>query len=328
VTALPSYVDLLGRIDAPPGSSWHVFGPDDELGMLNNLTPECTRRATSLVKRGRVFNLDYPLNTFVPSLSGTRPPTAHRIFANNAHHRDDWLDSFYLQSTSQIDGLRHIRHPVHGFYGGVADDAIDVGGPALGIQRVAERGIVGRGVLIDMPRHYAAVGWAYDLTTNHMVTVADLDDALRRQGVALERGDILLLHTGWAAHYLSLDQAARERRTGAPGLQQSPQMLAWLWDHGVSLVAADNGAVEAYPVSAVSGFHFPDEPPPKRGPVHNGMMHRQLLALLGLLLGELWKLDELSAACAEDGSYAFLVTAKPLNLVGGVGSPPNAMAVK
>lgn len=328
MTTLPSYVDLLGRTDAPPGSSWHVFGPGDELGMLNNLTPDGTRRAAALVTQGRVFNLDYPLNTFVPSLAGTRPATEHHIFANNPDHRDDWLDSFYLQSTSQIDGLRHIRHPVHGFYGGVPDESIAENTPVLGIQRVAERGIVGRGVLIDVPRHFAAVGRDYDLTTNVMLTPGDLDEALARQGVALERGDILLLHTGWAAHYLAADPATRARGKGKPGLRQSQETLAWLWDHGLALVAADNSAVEAYPVATDSGFHLPDDPRPERGPVHNGLMHRQLLALLGLLLGELWKLDELAAACAEDGRYEFLVTAKPLNLVGGVGSPPNALAVK
>ena len=71
------------------------------------------------------------------------------MFANNPNHRDDWLDSFYLQSTSQVDGLRHIRHPQHGFYGGVPDEAIDVGPPELGIQLLAEKGIAGRGVLLD-----------------------------------------------------------------------------------------------------------------------------------------------------------------------------------
>jgi hypothetical protein len=58
------------------------------------------------------------------------------------------------------------------------------------------------------------------------------------------------------------------------------------------------------------------------------MMHRPLIALLGLIIGELWKLDELARDCAADGRHEFLVTAKPLNLLGGVGSPPNAMAVK
>jgi hypothetical protein len=57
-------------------------------------------------------------------------------------------------------------------------------------------------------------------------------------------------------------------------------------------------------------------------------MHPQLIALLGMVVGELWRLDELAADCAGDGIYEFLLVVKPLNVVGGVGSPPNATAVK
>ena len=65
-----------------------------------------------------------------------------------------------------------------------------------------------------------------------------------------------------------------------------------------------------------------------RGVDHSGMLHRPLIALLGMAMGELWKLDELAEACAADGVYDFFVTCKPLNIVGAVGSPPNAIAIK
>jgi kynurenine formamidase len=317
-----NYAALRARTDAPAGSSWGVFGPDDDLGMLNFLTPACTAAAAALVRSGEVFSLDYPLNTFVPSLAGTRPATEHHMFADNPNHRDDWLDSFYLQSTSQIDGLRHIRHPDAGFYNGVADDDIAEGGPRLGLQHVAEHGIVGRGVLLDMPRAYAVQGRAMSRT--EAFTPTDLEAAAEVHGVSFASGDILLVHTGWAREYL----ASSTRQRGSAGLHQSQAMLGWLWDHRISLVAADNPGLEAFPVDPGSGFVRPDEPPPDRGPSHNGMMHRELLGLLGLLLGELWKLDELADACARDGRYEFLLSAKPLNLIGAVGSPPNAMAVK
>ncbi|MBO0804082.1 MAG: cyclase family protein [Nocardiopsaceae bacterium] len=328
---VPIYRELLARTDGPPGSSWGVFGPDDQLGTLNFLTEQATIRAAGLVSAGRVYNLDYPLNTFVPSIAGTRPASEHHMFSNNPNHRDDWLDSFYLQSTTQIDGLRHIRHPEYGFYGGVKDEAIEVGRPELGIQLVAEKGIAGRGVLIDLPRYFEAAGRDYDLTTNQMIWPSDLDAALEAQGVALESGDILLVRTGWSGYYLGLAPEERERRRRdrrAPGLGQSPEMVGYLWDHQVAVVASDNAGVEAHPVNPDSGFVIPGEPVPERGPSHNGMMHRPLIALLGLFLGECWKLDELAEACAADGTYEFLLTAKPLNLIGGVGSPANALAVK
>jgi kynurenine formamidase len=325
---MPRYEELRRRTDAPQGSSWHLFGPDDQLGTLNFLTPETARAGAALVRRGRVFNLDYPLNTFVPSLAGTRPPTEHHIFANNPNHRDDWVDSFYLQSTSQVDGLRHIRHPRHGFYGGVADDDIDVDTPALGIQLLAEKGIVGRGVLLDAVRYFDGVGEPLAPNTPRGITPSELDSMATRFGVEVRPGDILLLRTGFAEHWLSATPEQRAARTGGPGLRQSEEMLAWLWDHQVSLVAADNGGLEQWPVDPGSGWVDPDEPPPPRGPSHNGMMHRPLIALLGMIIGELWKLDVLAEDCAADGVYEFLLTAKPLNLKGGVGSPPNALAVK
>jgi len=77
-----------------------------------------------------------------------------------------------------------------------------------------------------------------------------------------------------------------------------------------------------------SDFRVPGERPPERGVNHSGMLHRPLIALLGMAMGELWKLDDLAADCAQDGRYDFFLTCKPLNIPGGVGSPPNAMALK
>lgn len=325
----PTYQELLARTDAPAGSAWGVFGEGDQLGSLNFITPQVTRAAAGLVRTGRIVNLDYPLNAFVPSIAGTRPATEHHIFANNPNHRDDWVDSFYLQSTSQIDGLRHMRHPEHGFYGAVADDRIDVGRPDLGIQLVAEHGIATRGVLLDLPAYYAASGIAFSGRERFGVEVDHLRGAAERQSVELRSGDALLVYLGWSEQYLASDESerTRTRSAGSPGLRQSPEMLEFLWDHGLSMVVSDNAGVEMFPVDPDSGFVDPNEPKPERGPVHNGMMHRPLIALLGMLLGECWKLDELARHCAAEGRSDFLLTAKPLNLLGGVGSPPNAMAV-
>ncbi|MFG1908353.1 cyclase family protein [Kribbella sp. NPDC048928] len=327
----PTYQELLDRDDAPPGSSWGVFGSGNQLGTLNFIGPEQILDAVGLVRRGAVFNLDYPVNAFVPAPSGTRPAAVHHVFSNNPNHRDDWLDSFYLQSTSQIDSLRHIRHPTHGFYAGVPDDAIDTNTPDLGIQLVAERGILTRGVLLDVARYFDGIGRPIDLDSNQMITPEDLDAVARAQGVEFRQGDVLLIRTGWAPYFLSLSAEDRKNfpsRLRHPGLIQSAEMIEWLWDHRFAMVASDDSGVEAHPVRAESGLVDPDEPPAERGVQHNGMLHRPLIALLGLFLGELWNLDALAADCAADGTYEFLLSAKPLNVVGGVGSPPNAMAVK
>lgn len=328
---VPSYAELRERTDAPPGSSWGIFGEDDELGMLNFLTAEATRDAAGLVRHGRTFNLDYPINAFVPSIAGTRPATAHHMFSNNPNHRDDWLDSFYLQSTSQVDGLRHIRAPQYGFYNGVGDDKITLAWPdkpELGVQLLAERGIAGRGVLLDAKRYFESLGEPWRLDRPHHLTPEELDRIAEWEGVEIRPGDILMLHVGWAKWWLGAGDEERRARTGTPGIAQSYEMLAWIWDHRIALFAADNSGLEGSPKLEDTGLFLADDPPPERGPNHNGGLHRHLIPMLGLIVGELWALDALAADCAEDGVYEFLLTCSPLNVIGGVGAPPNAIAIK
>lgn len=328
---VPRYAELRHRTDGPPGSSWGVFGPGDELGMLNFLTPEITRDAARLVRRGRSFNLDYPINAFVPSIAGTRPATAHHMFANNPNHRDDWLDSFYLQSTSQVDGLRHIRAPQYGFYNGVADEEVTLAWPdkpALGVQLLADKAIASRGVLLDAKRHFEAAGEEWRLDRPRHLSPDDLDAIAAAQGVEIRPGDILLLHVGWAEWWLGADEEERRGRTGTPGIAQSFEMLEWIWDHRIAMFAADNSGLEGSPKLPDSGLFLEDDPLPERGPNHNGGLHRHLIPLLGLIIGELWDLTALAEDCAADGVYEFFVTCSPLNVIGGVGAPPNAIAIK
>lgn len=324
---MPSYDDLLAS--DPPGSAWRHFGPGDELGTVNFLTPERVAAAARTIRTGRRFGLDYPIDAFEPYPTGTRKPIEHHVFANNAYHRDDWVDSFYLQSSSQLDALRHIGHPQHGFYGGLpaarnTEDSIE-----LGIHVYAEAGIAGRGVLLDLPRFFAREGLDYDTERTIPVDAAMLDRIAESQGVRFDGGDLLLLRTGWAERFLAktLEQRAVTPWRLSPGLAQRENVLRWLWEHEIALVAADNLAVEADPVLE-SDFRLPGERPPERGVDHSGMLHRPLIALLGMAVGELWRLDELAGACAADGVWEFFLTVKPLHLRGGVGSPPNAIAVR
>lgn len=312
------------------GSSWEVFGRGNELGTVNFLTPERVAAAAGLIRTGRRFSLDYPVNAFEPYPTGTRHPTQHHIFANNEFHRDDWLDSFYLQSTSQLDSLRHIGHPKHGFYGGLPADENNENSIALGIHNWAESGIAGRGVLLDIPRFFAQEGKPYSCEQTIALNEVTLEAIARSQNVHWQGGDMLILRTGWAENYVAKSAGERvefNKHSNSAGLAQRESLLRWLWDHEIALVAADNPGVEAHPVLE-SDFRFEGERPPERGVDHSGMLHRPLIALLGMAMGELWKVDELAADCAADGIYEFFLTCKPLNIPGGVGSPPNALAFK
>ncbi|RJT26120.1 cyclase family protein [Mesorhizobium waimense] len=320
---LPSYSEIMARTDGPAGSGWGLFGDDDHIGTINLLSPEAVVSAASLVKRGATFNLDYELNAFAPPVSPYRRGIQHTVVSrHDGQVYDDFVSDFFLQGSSQIDGLRHHRHKIHGFYGNVPASAVEAGSPALGVQHIAQKGIAGRGVLLDVQRYLEEQGRPLDLATNSVIALSDLEGAAEAQGISFERGDILLLHTGWARHFLNdlttEDRARIINERTFCGVEQSREMLAWIWDNHFSVLASDTVVVEVMPSIPTSPFE-----------TNVGrLMHPDLIALLGVCLGEMWKLDELAGDCARDGVYEFLLTAKPLNLVGGVGSPPNALAIK
>lgn len=325
--SVPTYAALQDRVDAPAGSAWGVFGPGNDLGTVNHLTPERVTAASGLVKRGAVFGLDYPLDAFAPGFGHRSVPT-HTILKSHDNHRDDFLDGLYLQISSHMDGLRHIRHPVHGFYNGHGDADVAAGTPTLGIQAWGERGIAGRGVLLDVERYLRADGRPIEQDAPHAISVDDLEATAAWQGTTIEPGDILLVRTGWAGHVLGPVARVDHEQARSPGLEHSEEILAWLWDRNLAVVASDNLAVEAYPPPADSPFVLPFESDPNERTVHTGMLHRVLIPLLGMALGELWHLDELARDCEADGIYESLVVAKPMVLPGGVGSPANAVALK
>jgi kynurenine formamidase len=313
---LPNYAELLARTDAPAGSIWGLFGDDDEIGALNLLTAARVEEAARAVRRGAVFSLDYPINTFPTS---SRPAAQHTVIEMAADWRDDSLDGFFLQQTTQIDGLRHVRHTEHGFYGGIDPDRVRAGDPTNGVGVWADRGIVGRGVVVDVARHRAARGTPLDHAAGEPISPQLLDDTLAAQGTALAPGDMLLVRTDYPRHLL--EHGNLEGAHPHAGLEQSHETLAWLWDHRIPLVAADTFAVECIP-------RVPTSPLGAGDALGGGLLHPYLIALLGMVVGELWKLDDLADDCAAEGVYDCMLVVKPLNLVGGVGSPANATAIK
>jgi hypothetical protein len=229
---------------------------------------------------------------------------------------DDWLDGFYLQCSSQWDGLRHIGSGPDGWYGGWPGKP-EADPSSLGIQHWAARGIIGRGVLVDLAT--ARGGTGYDPFSSVAFGPDDLQAALSAQGVALRYGDILCVRTGWVDKYLTLDPTERETLgagmvdvTGytAAGLSGSEEMSRFLWDSGVAAVACDNPAVEVVPGDRSVGF-----------------LHGRLIPHLGFAIGELFDFGPLAAACERERRYEFLFVSVPLNVTGAVGSPANAVAI-
>jgi kynurenine formamidase len=202
-----------------------------------------------------------------------------------------------------------------------------------GVHHWARKGIVGRGVLADVDRWRQQQG--RPLRANHPdpITAEDVLGTLAAQGSIVEPGDILLVRTGWVSWYRTLDtderaQLASTTISPSVGLQPGEAVASMLWDLHVAAVAADNPALELMPFGGLTDpaemtAAFGD---PERA--EDTFVHFRILALLGIPIGEFWDLDALASDCQDDGVYHFLLTATPLNLHGGVGSPANAVAVK
>jgi kynurenine formamidase len=315
---MPSYDELPVRAGAPAGAAWGVFGDDDEVGTINLLTPDRVVAAADSIRSGKVFALNLPINIPDPPLF-TRGKHTHtvKIFPNAEFVLDDFLDNFYPQASSQWDALAHVKHPVHGAYNGIPDNQMTGrGGMRLGIDNLARRGIAGRGVLADVARYYDRVGKSIDFTQAKSIPLDDVQATLEEEGVELQAGDILLIRIGWTKFYLSASdeiKAELGKETVVPGIEGSERTARWLWDNHLAAVASDSPALEALPKPAGEEMEF---------------LHFHMLAFFGMPIGEMWNLEGLAEECAVDGNYDFFLTSAPLNIPGGVGSPPNALAIK
>ena len=316
---LPAYRELPILANAPPRSAWGVFGAQDEIGTVNLLTSERVVRAAQLIRKGAIFSLNWQLEQPDPDLWG-RDPLRHNVYELEGVGLADTYDNFSPAGSSQWDALSHIRHPTHGFYNGRSlRDCTGWGSPGSpsaprnGIEHWARRGIAGRGVVLDVARWCTSNGSPIDPRIMTRITVDDLQRTADAQRVAFETGDILLIRTGWLGWY-ERESTLDERRNyrGAPGLSASDDMVEFLWDLHVAAVAADCASLEAWPHPVTE----------------DAFLHFKIIPLLGMAVGELFRLDDLAADCAGDGVYECFLASAPLNKTGGIGSPANALAFK
>lgn len=317
---LPRFSDLPLVADTGERHAWRAFGEADELGTINLLGPAQVKQGSQLVRTGQVINLSLPLNYPITLYDmPTRSGYKHHVEVSRAG-RDDYLDNFAMQGSTQWDSLRHIRFREFGYYGGRQDQDLDEK-HELGIEHWARHGIVGRGILLDVERFMKGEPTPFSESARFSIDGSLLEKVAQAENVDFQAGDILLLRTGWLAWYKLQKLETREKMRGTlhpdpdglrcPGLDATQGTAAWLWDHRVAAIAADNPAVEALPVEPRTGFQ-----------------HRRLIALQGMPLGELWDLDELACECANDGVYEFMLVSAPLYVPGGVGSPANAYAIR
>jgi len=311
VSDLPEFDDLPELEGLGLRHAWEVWGPDDELGTINLVTPERVAAAAALVRSGQVISLDLPLTEPDPPLFG-RQPYQHHVFALSRNEMDDRLDNFHLQASTQWDALCHVRCRERGYYGGRTQDPTE-GPNGLGIDRWADHGVAGRGVLVDLAGWQAEQGLAYDALDSRAITVEELQAVVAAQGTELRTGDLLCIRFGWPGRYRALGRADREAYAADPsfaGLSADEGMARYLWNAHPAALLCDNPAVETLP-----------------GDPAVGSLHRRLLPCLGFALGEMFDFETLARECRARGSWEFFFVAAPLKVPDGLGSPGNAVAI-
>jgi hypothetical protein len=335
----------------PEGSNWGEFGPDDQLGRLNLLTPEKIRRGAAEIREGRAFclslPLDYPGGNFLnprrhppllrPTLREGAPNYNYALGDLKAGQTDvisDDLAILHLQYSTQWDSLahagslfdadndgtpervyyngfragEHIIGPTGASDAGVGQDST-CGANALGIENMAGTCVQGRGVMIDLEAHLGR--------DRVLVGYESLMRILEVDRVIVETGDMVCLHTGFAQLVLDMRKtptAEALHRSCAVLDGRDPRLLRWIGESGLSVLIADNHAVEAQPSS------------PGEAPCASLPLHEHCLFKLGIHLGELWHLTPLAEWLRAHGRYRFFLTAPPLRLPGAVGSPVTPVA--
>jgi kynurenine formamidase len=307
-------------------SNWGRWGPDDQLGTLNHIGPAEVAAAARLVTAGRIISLAIPVDDAGPQTTGAAGrfnPIHLMLRDGNAAITGTMVRDFYggtdkflrvtddililpLQSGTQWDSLAHVVFDGK-LYNGYDGTAVSSRGAVLNDIANARERLVGRGVLADIPRS-RGVAW---LEPGEPIRAADLEACLDGEGVTLGRGDILLVRTGHIAQCRSAGSWGTYAGGPAPGL--ALDTAEWLFEREVAAVATDTWGLEVRP----------NETPDVLQP-----LHIVLIVSVGLLLGEIFDLEALADDCARDGRYEFLLSAAPLPVTGGVGSPVNPLAIK
>jgi len=297
--------------------NWGRWGEADQRGTLNHIGPQTLKSAAAEVQAGKLFNLGlrfdregpqlgrgrfnpmvYPTDLFTP----LNPAVPNVCYSDDVIHMP-------LQCATQWDALAHVHYDGQLYNGCSARDCLtSKGALKLGINHLAAPGILSRGVLLDIAR----LKGVERLPIDYAITVDDLNACAAMQGVSVAPGDILLVRTGHMQHFTKDgDRAAFMGMQ--PGLSYT--CAEWAHDKSLAAVAADNMAVE---ILNAEGFQ-------SAVPL---AFHMLALRDMGMPLGEMFNLEALAADCADDGRYTFMLSAPPLEVTGGFGSPVNPLALK
>jgi hypothetical protein len=242
-------------------------------GALNHITNATILAAAQEIQLGLAINLDLELDKFITPINTARKPLTH-LYQPEPGYTDDVV-VMNTQINTQFDGLRHFPYPdanastaSYRWYNDLIQDYEDVIGPnpstRLGIQQAAQKGIAGRGVLLDWAEYAEASNISYDAFAGRGISAAEWDAVAAWQGLPSnwsKPGDFLIIRTGWTKKFNTLNQTEVETLpwlAGPNGMESigflgSDDSLAWLWEKKLALVGADNPAFESLPMNKTIG---------------------------------------------------------------------------
>jgi kynurenine formamidase len=300
-------------------SNWGRWGAEDQIGTLNHVTDEHRVHAAGLVRTGEVISLALPFDAKGPQTCAFgRNNPVHYMMATGTdalggaqdhmpttRHADDGI-TMPLSCGTQWDGLSHIFYEDKMYNGHSAALVSSDGAAVNGVQNMSDK-VVGRGVLLDLPRA-SRRDW---LEPGESILPETLDAALEFAGVTVGAGDFVLIRTGQLAQVRSRGSWGDYAGGSAPGL--SITTAPWFAERDVAGYATDTWGTEV----------IPNETPDVFQP-----LHIILLVHMGMLIGEMFDLEQLADRCAEDGRNEFMLVAPPLPITGAVASPVNPLVIR
>lgn len=313
----PSLADALAG--AP--RNWGRWGDTDELGALNFLDRTQVLHGLRAAESGEVFPLGLeilrPGGDPAIAIRGQikKFMSADKGFFDNGHLQpmgggQEYADDavfMYLQASTHIDALGHVWYD-DTLYNGYPASTTVGGLTRCSVKPIADHGVVGRGVLVDIPRHRGC----RTLEANDQITFAEFQAAATAQGIEFRPHDIVLIRTARITVFYEQGIDAF-LGTGQPGITDEPELIAWFHRMEICGLGSDTVTAEQS-ISSVSGLRIP--------------LHAALMTNLGIPFMELLWLEDLARACERDGRNTFLYVASPLRIHTAIGSPINPLAIR
>lgn len=308
VCAIVLVINVVANAQQRPCLTASKFGPNDQVGNLNYVTPEKTLAASRLVTKGKAYRLGietnkdtpaYPPRTFAITIVQPGQNAGTTLGPTKTTYNDDLING-WAGVGSQIDGLGHIGidNLYYNCNKGV-DFAMTDGLKKLGVENVPA--IATRGVLLDMADYFntdiVKEGTAFNR--------AEIEGAMKRQGIkSIEKGDVVLFYTGWLK---LLGKDNKRFNSAAPGLGRDG--AKYLASREIAIVGSDTWSFEVLPFEKDAGVFE---------------VHQILIPLNGIHILENINTEEM----VRDQAWEFLFTLGPARITGGVQAIVNPIAMK